>query len=796
MQQTAENKIIVIPKRYILPVILLTVFIIVTVRFVTLLPSQLFSVPYSTVIEDHEGELLAAIIADDGQWRFPADLPVPYKFGACIIEFEDAGFYFHRGVSISALAKAVRRNIKQGRIMSGGSTITMQVIRLSRNGQARTIPEKIIEIFMALRLELSYSKSEILAMYSAHAPFGGNVVGLEAASWRYFGSNPEDLSWGQAATLAVLPNAPSLIYPGKNDTLLLNKRNRLLKKMHSKGYFSNEVYETALAEPLPAKPYPLPDDGIHILNRVIQDNKKGTRVRTTIHKDLQNYVQEIVNKHVKILSGNRVYNASAIVIEVETGNILCYVGNTTDADFPDFQVDVINSRRSPGSTLKPLLYCAMLHEGKILPNTLIPDIPMILDGFNPQNFKRTYEGVVSASQALSRSLNVPSVHMLKLFGIEKFNHFLKKAGMTTLTKPPSYYGLSLILGGAEVKLDELSGIYASLARILIRFNQSGAYSPADIYPPSYIIHPTGNKQHAASNLTDAASIWFMLKAMIEVNRPDEDQFWFHFSSKSPIAWKTGTSYGERDAWAVGVTPKYVVGVWAGNASGEGRPGLTGVQSAAPLMFEIFDFLPKANWFSEPVDEMIQLYICNQSGYKAGPYCTDFTTQRVPRQGVKTMICPYHKQIHLDSSMQYQVHADCEEVRKMITQTRFVLPPVIEYYYKIRNPFYTSLPPFRQDCNGTEGESNFGIIYPVEGARIFMIDDITGLPGQVVFRAAHRKPDAILYWHLDGEFAGSTSGKHNIAVRPLSGKHQLTVVDNHGEMKTCNFEILNTTKKSE
>lgn len=791
MRALFRNKINLFQLKNYSLIFIFSVTFFVVVKFIFLLPDPLFKVPYSTVIEDEKGELLAGMIADDGQWRFPSDQNIPARFAVCILEFEDAGYFTHHGVSLSALFKAAYRNIKAGKVISGGSTITMQVIRLARKNRPRTFGEKITEIMMALRLECSFSKDEILQMYCAHAPFGGNVVGMEAASWRYFGTEPENLSWGQAATLAVLPNSPSLIYPGKNDTLLFNKRNRLLTKLYNKRYFSAEIFEMAIAEPLPGKPHPLPMTGTHILNRALADNLKGKRVKSTIRKELQEYIQDAVNKQAGILSGNKVYNAAAVVIDVETGKILAYVGNNTNDSTHHNQVDMINARRSPGSTLKPLLYCAMLHDGMILPNTLIPDVPLIFEGFNPQNFNRTFEGAVPASQALSRSLNVPAVHMLRQFGIEKFNFFLKKAGLTTFDQPASHYGLSVILGGAEVKLYELAGIYASFARMLKHHSDENQMNSSSIFTPGYISGLSQKKRDQQdSEFTDAASIWYTFKAMIEVNRPDEDQFWFHFSSKHPVAWKTGTSYGERDAWAVGVTPAYVVAVWAGNASGEGRPGLTGLQAAAPLMFEIFDFLPKTNWFIEPLDQMIRLNVCKQSGFKASDLCNDTRLMWVPRQGIKSVHCPYHKKVHLDSTKKWQVNANCEGISQIITETRFVLPAIMEYYYKIKNPFYTSLPPFRSDCTGIDGESNFGIIYPVQNARIYIIDDKTDASGKVVFRAAHRKSDAVLYWHLDHEFIGETKNRHNIHVRPSKGKHSLTVIDHTGESRSVNFEVLN------
>jgi len=757
------------------------------------LPVKLFDVSYSTVVEDRDGNLLSAVIADDGQWRFPSDNIIPSKFESCIIQFEDSRFKWHPGVDIFALARAFYQNIKSGKNVSGGSTISMQVIILSRKNKRRTIKEKIIEMFIAGRLEIKYSKKEILKMYCSHAPFGGNVVGLESASWRYYGVEPNMLTWGQAATLAVLPNAPSLIYPGKNEIILLNKRNRLIDKLHSKKIINKSIMEMAKEEPLPKAPKPLPQNGIHLLNRIINDGIKGKRIKTTIDKTTQIFIQDIVNKHANILSGNKVYNAACIIIEVETGDCLAYVGNTTISHYDGNQVDIINSLRSPGSTLKPFLYCAMLEDGEILPEMLIPDIPAFMDGFNPKNYNRTYEGAVKASNALSRSLNVPAVFMLKNYGIEKFHHFMKKIGITTFTKPPSHYGLSIILGGGEVTLYQLSGAYASLARTLNTYNAKNSHNNKDIREPNYI-YQLENKPHIVSvsnsEIVDVYAIWRTFKAMIEVNRPDNEMFWHRFSSALPVAWKTGTSYGERDAWAIGITPRYVVGVWAGNASGEGRPGLTGINSAAPLLFEIFDYLPKSSWFAEPLDEMAEVDVCSHSGYKVSEYCETAKKTRVPKKGIRTTICPYHKLIHLDKEMKWQVNANCEEIKNIISKKWFVLPPVMEYYYKSKNLFYKPLPRYRDDCKDEQQNISYALIYPTANSRIFLTGDMTGEQSKVVFRAVHQRNNAIIYWHLGGNYIGMTQGKHYISLKPQQGKYTLVLVDDKGESLECSFEIIN------
>lgn len=772
---------------------LIVILFAISLWFYFLLPKQLFKNEYSTVIESNDNQLLSAIIANDGQWRFPADKKIPEKFKIAITEFEDSRFYTHPGIDPLSLSRALFQNVKHRSVKSGGSTISMQVIRLSRKSKERTLKEKLIEIVLSLRLELKYSKEQILNLYCSHAPFGGNVVGLEAASWRYFGLDPDNLSWGQIASLAVLPNAPSLIFPGKNDSLLLNKRNFLLKKLHNSNKISLETYEAALIEPLPQKPLPLPQEAFHLLNRAIKDGKRGKRIHTTINKELQQKTQSIINKHIEILSGNKIFNASAIIIDVESGQILTYVGNANSKEIPHSHVDNIVSLRSPGSTLKPILYAAMINDGLITPSSLVADIPTLMVGFNPHNYNKTFEGAVSASKALSRSLNVPSVYLLKQYGINKFNFLLKKAGFSTLNKEATHYGLSIILGGAEIKLEELCNTYASFARTLNNYNNHNSYFESDFRKSKYDkneIFEEDAKKTKQIPVLSASSIWETFKAMIEVSRPDENLFWYHFSGQHPIAWKTGTSWGSRDAWSVGITPKYVVGIWTGNSSGEGRAGHTGLTASAPIMFEIFDLLPKTVWFKEPESEMTNINICRESGFKASQICKNTISRKLPLSSQRTPPCPYHKTVHLDKSLNFQVNANCESSENIITKSWFVLPAIMEYYYKPNNLNYISLPSFRQDCVSDENEKMFGLIYPTENAKIYLSQDLGGYTQNVVFRAAHRRADASLFWFLDNDFIAQTNKIHNVSLSPKSGKYKLTVVDEKGEKISVNFEILN------
>lgn len=778
--------------------ILLGICFILFVWYCFCLPAKLFTDPTSTVLEDKNGMLLGAKIAGDGQWRFSYNENVPEKFAKAITVFEDKYFYSHPGFNPVSLFRALYLNIKSGKIKSGGSTLTMQVIRLSRKGQGRTVHEKIIEIILATRTEISFSKKEILALYSSNAPFGGNVVGLDAASWRYFGRKPNELSWSEAATLAVLPNAPSLIYPGKNHERLLKKRNRLLVSLWKSGEMDSLSCILAQSEPLPEKPFPLPQLSPHLLDRASREGMDGQTVSSTLDATLQERIKSIVEKHSLKFFGNQIFNAAAIVADVETGNVIAYVGNVNSqnpesriqkqtTDEHGNSVDIITSPRSTGSIMKPFLFSAMLGDGEILPNTLVPDVPMQIGNFSPQNFYLTYDGAVSASRALSRSLNVPCVKMLQQYGVDRFHYFLKKLGITTLNKSGDHYGLTLILGGAEATLWDLCGIYASMARTL---NHSCNYeNNSNIsYPLNYFLSPSTINHQPSTMPLDAASIYLTFEAMAEVNRPEIDASWQLFSSSSKIAWKTGTSFGYRDGWAIGVTPKYVVGVWVGNANGEGRPNLTGIGTAAPILFEIFGILGAQDWFKMPLDEMKEIEVCKESGYRSLPICEHKEKQWVQAAGLKTAPCPYHRLIHLDASGKWRVNSDCEDVSSMIHKEWFVLPPAMEWYYKSKNPTYSELPSFRKDCNVTTA-SSMEFLYPKQESKIFVPVELDESTGKTVFRVAHRKPETTIYWHLDDNYIGSTKGIHQMGLSPYAGQHTLTLVDEFGETISQKFEII-------
>lgn len=772
--------------------VMLGILTFLLIGYIFCLPRQLFHVPYSTVVTDRNDELLGARIASDGQWRFPPRETTPEKIKQCLITFEDKHFYHHWGVNPLSVGRAIYQNTKHKRIISGGSTLTMQTIRLARN-ESRTFGEKIIEMIWATRLEFRASKEEILSMYVSHAPFGGNVVGLDAAAWRYFGHSAEDLSWAESAMLAVLPNAPAMIHLSKGRKMLLSKRNRLLKQLLEKKIIDSSTYELAVTEPLPDEPHPLPQIAPHLVSRFYKE-RNGQYTRSTIDRGIQTHIEDLAERWSNEFNRSDIRNLAILVIDIPANQVIAYCGNVHfDRKQGGNQVDVIQAPRSTGSILKPFLYYAMLQEGSLLPDMLLPDIPININGFTPQNFSMQYEGAVPASEALARSLNIPAVTMLQRYGVPKFHNFLQQTGFKTITRSSSHYGLSLILGGAEATLWDVTNAYAQMGRSLIPHPDSKLSEKKE----AGIIMAKEEKKEEEENETtrkstqknfiwDKGAVWQTFDALKEVNRPEEID-WKSIPSMQTIAWKTGTSYGFRDAWAVGVTPRYAVGVWVGNATGEGKPGLVGAQTAGPVLFDIFNYLPASSWFERPTSVFVDAEVCRRSGHLKGRFCEETDTILILPAGLRTDACPYHHLITLSADEKHRVYENCANTEPTLQKSWFTLPPVWEWYYKQHHPEYSPLPPFKAGC----GEDTFQpmqFIYPPINAHIKLPKQLDGSRGFMTVELAHNDPNATLFWHLDDTYLTQTQDFHKISLQPAPGKHSLTAVDGEGNTVSTTFFI--------
>lgn len=782
--------------RFVLGGLILVLLVTAVIVIHRIMPEQLFFDQYSVIIEDREGELLGARIAPDGQWRFPAsDYYLSPRYKAAVVTFEDRRFYYHPGIDALAILRALKLNVQQRRVVSGGSTLTMQLVSLARHHKSTNVFDKVWEMVLAVAIDAFYTKEEIFRLYADHAPFGGNTVGYQAALWRYFGKHHKELTWSEAALLAVLPNDPALIHLSRNRSALLNKRNALLESLARRGFFAVDDLSLFKDEPLPGSPHRLPEKAPQLLTSLRKlMPAAGNYIHSSLDGDLQVRVTELLQREGAKLKANEVHNAAILVASVQTGQVLAYAGNIpgTGAIHGE-QVDIITAPRSSGSVLKPFLSMWAIQEGMKTRSSLMPDVPINIDGFRPDNFTYDYEGAAPLSRALQKSLNIPFVLLLREYNIARFLTRLRKTGFNTLTFPADHYGLSLIIGGGEVSLWDLCGAYASAARTLNHFNRANSrYFEGDIHDLTIDIEAEKSlsKPEASAGLYDAAAIWQVFDILADNTRPHENEAWEDVGSGEKIAWKTGTSIGFRDAWCVGVNSDYVVGVWIGNADGEGRPGVIGLETAAPLLFNTFRLLPAGHWFDQPFDAMQRSLICKNSGYAPTPYCPMDTVWTV--KNISSLpVCTFDQQIHLDVSGRYRVNGDCYDPFGMFSRNYFVLPPTQQYYYEQKHSVYTHLPPWLPACRGNGGSNAISLIYPLNVTKIFLPKNQTSTLNPVVLRAAHTDPKATIYWHLDNTFIGETHGTHALTSLIPEGHHTLTCMDGDGNRVSAVFDVVHS-----
>lgn len=755
--------------------LLLSVLILSIVVFLASpLPESLSSHKYSTILNDNKGVLLGASIAEDEQWRFPLESSLPKKYITALIHFEDKRFYYHPGIDPLAIVRAIKINNEQGRVVSGGSTITMQLARLISGNRTRSYWQKTKEMILAFKLELRLSKDEILYHYAGLAPFGGNTVGISAANWRYFNTHLEDVTWSQAALLAVLPNNPSSLHPGKNREALLAKRNKLLRKLNSLGYLTNIDLKLSLLEELPKRPLPMPITARHVLDTLKKKYPDQDVFNTFLDTELQKYLIILLDSYNKAYEKHNIFNLSVVVIENNTQHVIAYVGNSTRSKSVTYApaMDIAQRPRSSGSLFKPFLFAEMVEQGYLLPDSLIEDIPSYYDGYNPKNYDRDYRGLVPAKQALTQSLNVPAVRMLKEYGVSQFKEDLKGIGLTTLWRPAEDYGLSLILGGAETTLWEITNTFSRM--MLSAQGEGSSLREALIFDGQVI-----EGQHYP--IGQGAS-WLTLNALLEVNRPGIAANWKDFNSSQKIAWKTGTSYGWHDAWAIGTNGKYTVGVWAGNANGEEARQLTGAKTSAPIMLDTFSYLGGGEFPDIPYYALKEYDVCEVDSYLPSEGCKT-KAAFAPKEANFSISSIYHQLIHVDQASGLRVHGLCESIDNMKPETYFIIPPVHASFFSTMNADIAPIPEWRPDCvanlPSVTNEKPFDLEYPTEGARVKIPVELDGKLGRVIVKAHHKAQKATLFWHVDNKALGKTTHIHEQQIVVNPGWHQLILVDDNG-----------------
>ncbi len=743
---------------------------------VVLVPMPDFGDDFSTAVLDSRGQTLRVFLAADQQWRLPART-LPGKYQRALLCYEDRRYFYHPGIDPLSLLHAVYQCLEAGKFVRGASTIPMQVARLALPKE-RTPANKAFEMIQALKMSLLLSKKEILHLYATHAPMGGNTVGLEAACLRWFGKQPRMLSWAEAALLAVLPNSPSLISTTEGRAALLDKRNRLLGILHGRGRIDETDLDESLSEPLPGFMEPMPFEAPHAA-RWLREHIDEPIIETTLDQTIQRRTSAAVSNYLQGLKRFGISNAAVVVAETSTGEVRAYCGSQ------DFfsgdargQVDGVRAPRSTGSVLKPFLYASLFDKGEIFPRSMIKDVPVFFGTFVPVNAGKEYSGMVSVRTALPSSLNIPAVMMLRRHGIGAFQDLLKRGGLTTLFRTPDDYGLPLILGGAEGTLWELCGLYRMLGR-------GGVRSPLRLTAAS----PGENEQE--QRVLSPGACWQILEILKDLHRPGSEYYWRLFENQRPVAWKTGTSYGQRDAWAIGVSPRWTIGVWLGNFNGVGNPELGGAKTAGPLLFELFSLLrrgPSPPWFECPEYEMKLVDICRQSGFPCSPRCPDSEAVLAPETAELEQVCPYHQVFYMDRTGKYQVCSLCWGEDEATPDTMLIFPPDAVECMRRRGKRADELPRHFPTCPTQAGQNPISIVYPSPLAGLWIPRGLGGKSQKVVLKAAHSNAEAGIYWYVDGKYLGISRGRHQKAMALRSGAHQLTLVDDNGHRRRVDFTV--------
>ncbi len=623
-----------ITKQYLLQFLKRSGITLITLIVLFLLLNLIFPLPdkieYSTLVTDNKGELINAYLTSDDKWRMKTELnEISPLLRKTIIAKEDKYFFSHPGINPFAVARAFFKNTLRMKRTSGASTITMQVARALQPGK-RNIWTKIRESFRAFQLEWKYDKDEILQLYLNLVPYGGNIEGVKAAAFLYFKKNPDHLSLAEITSLSIIPNRPSSLVIGKNNDLIVTERNRWLQRFADDNVFTNKEIEDALAEPLIAERGIVPHNIPHLSYQL---KKQGSHlIKTTINLNTQLKTEKIVVDYIRAQRLRNIKNAAVVIIDNKNNQVISYLGSSNFNDTTDGgQVNGAYAVRQPGSTLKPLLYAMCFDEGLFTPKTILTDVAVNYEGYAPENYDEKFNGYVTMEYALEHSLNIPAVKSLNLLGHKKLIQKLSNCNFTQIQKDQRKLGLSMILGGCGTSLEELTGLFAAFAN-------NGIYTV-----PSFL---QNDSSHQKTTVISPAANYMINEILSKVNRPDFPLNWTATERMPKIAWKTGTSYGRRDAWSIGYNKNYTVGIWVGNFSGVGVADLSGANIATPLLFKIFNTIDYDNdkeWFTQPVDCDIR-QVCSETGLPPSEHCTDLVSDYFIPLISSTKVCDNRQEI--------------------------------------------------------------------------------------------------------------------------------------------------------
>jgi len=757
------------------------------------------NIPYSQIITASDGSVLHAFLSSDDKWRMKTELnEITPLLKKSIIEKEDKYFYWHPGINPVAMVRAAFNNVVEGKKTSGASTITMQVARML-DPKPRTYGNKFIEMFRALQLEWKFSKDEILQLYLNLVPYGSNIEGVKSASLIYFGQTPEHLSLAQIVTLAIIPNRPSSLVIGRDNDKIVQERNKWLKRFEAEKNFPEEEIQDALTEKLTATRQAVPQFAPHVSIRLANSFPSTPIIHSTIDRSKQEKVENLAYNYIQRIHYRGITNCAVMVLNNETENVEAYLGS---ADFSnendEGQVDGVRAIRSPGSTLKPYLYALAFDRGLITPKSVITDVPANFSGYAPLNYDKKFHGTVTAENALANSLNVPAVKVLDELSAQQFVAALKQAGFSSVAKNENKLGLSVVLGGCGVTLEELVRLYSSFAnegreeKIYFTDNtpeKKKVSSSLSRTSTSAIarkqVLPFGEDSGGA--LFSPASAFMISQILTEHERPDLPENYESAMHIPKIAWKTGTSYGRKDAWSIGFNKHYTIGVWVGNFDGTGIPDLSGAEVATPLLFDIFNSIEynaaDDDWLRQPKDLDFRL-VCSVTGKVPDDFCTDLVMDYYIPGISSNAKCDHMKEVFVsaDSSISYCRNCLPESGYKMKLYPN--LPPELISYYESENIPYEKIPPHNPKCTR---------IYTANAPEITSLNDgmdyiFENKTGQLALTCNADNEVKEVYWYVNDKFYRAAGVHDKIFFTPQSGDIKISCADDKGRNTNVKVKV--------
>ncbi|QJT08126.1 penicillin-binding protein 1C [Oceanidesulfovibrio marinus] len=761
-------------------------------------PDRALRADPAVMVRARDGTPMRIFLPEDGRRRFPLALQdVSPVFQKVIIASEDRYFRYHPGVNPFSILRAALQNLQADGVVSGGSTITMQLARLAEP-KSRSIKGKIVEAFRALQLEYGLSKDEILKLYLNNTPYGGNVVGVGAAAYTYFGKSAGALSLGEAALLAVLPRSPQAYDPIAHPKAAQAARDRLLDTLEERGVFPPDRVALAKVQPLPTRLTPPPMIAPHASRMAYEQLKRSALARspklsvwdvtTTIDPAFQNQALTAMRRRLTSLRLAGLENAAVVVLDRKTREIRALVGTH---DFFDTArhgpINAALAMRSPGSTLKPFLYGLAFDEGIAVPESMVLDIPTDYSGYVATNYDDRYRGPVTVRQALVHSLNAPAVRMLAKAGLPRFHRLLRQGGLE-LRYGPGHYGLPLALGACESSLVQLTTLYAALADEGV---WQSARLLADQSEPLEINRKETSIQNDGSvRLLSRESAYLVRSILEEVPRRDLPTAWAMTLDAPEVAWKTGTSFGHRDAWAIGFSAHYVVGVWTGNLDGRAAKGISGARHAGPLLFDVLRAVEEPG-APLPMPDNLALdtvEVCTEDRELPNPFTPRTMAITVIAGRTKLKRSTLHQRIFVNPDTELRVEGRCLATIK--AEPRVVRTPpeeLIAWELSRGIPVQTA-PPLSPECSAVPATGGPAIVSPSATTPYVLRSDAPDEFQRIPLVARTDGGDSNLYWFQDGALVAQGGVAENLFLAARKGEHRIVVQDSQGRSDSLTFTV--------